>query len=82
MYNIVDLSQNCPECGISQYGWDGVHRHLERGWCKKLNNRKVPEAEARIMIGRAITIYLQGKEEEYQQDEEYDRKHNLGAYSY
>ena len=81
MYQSINLSKNCPECGLEQYGWDGVHRHLERGWCKKLN-RKVSEEEARAIVGHAIGQYLEGKEQEYLQDEEYDRKHNLGAYSY
>ena len=82
MYRQIDLSKSCPKCELSMYGWDGVHRHLERGWCKALDNRKVPEKEASAIIGAAIQQYLQGKEEEYLQDEEYDRAHNLGAYSY
>ena len=77
---MVEQQIPCEFCETIQYGYDGLERHLTRGWCKK--HDKFSADEIRNYIGGRISAYLQAKEVEYQQDEEYDRRHNLGAYSY
>ena len=77
---MTEIMRCCEFCDAEQYGWDGLQRHLERGWCKK-HEQMTPD-KARIYVGLSISRYLEGKEKEYQEMEAYDRKHNLGAYSY
>lgn len=83
MYRTIDKTKDCPKCNLTQYGWDGVERHLMRGWCKALDHKKLTKEEAwAITYNEGMQPEMEAKEQEWQQEEAYDRQHNLGAYSY
>ena len=74
------VSVFCPDCHQSVYGWDGLERHYLRGWCKVAG--KLNEEETRGKINQELSARAREREMEYQEQEAYDRRHNLGAYSY
>ena len=80
------INHSCPKCGkitanVSNDTWGGVLRHITEFGCPKIG-KKLSTEEAQQFINVAITDYLAAKDIEYQREEAYDRKHNLGAYSY
>jgi len=58
-----------------QYDYDGLKRHYVRV-------HKMSENDAEVKIRQEICAYLASKEQEYTMMDAYDRRHNLGAYSY
>ncbi len=74
---MVERMIMCPDCHSMQYGWDGLKRHFIR-----FVKHKMSPEEAEDKVQDILNAHLAMRELEHQWDDEYDRKHNLGAYSY